>query len=95
MARFPGVHTTEINITAPVVAGVATSVAGFVGIVPRGPFNQPVEVHSWEDFINKFAFGLGTPFLTNAYLSYAISGFYQNAGRGKIYVLRVGDGTQT
>jgi len=94
MSRYPGVYVNEVSLSAPTVAGAGGTVAGFVGITPRGPVGKLVTVTSWDDFLAKFAYGLPTVHLSNAYLPYAVEGFYANAGSGKIYVVRVGDGTE-
>lgn len=83
----PGVYVKERLADKP-IQGVSTSVGGFIGIVPRGIRNKAVMVSSWPDFINKFAYGLSSPFLANSYLSYSLFGFFLNGGT-RAYVVGV------
>lgn len=85
----PGLYIKEVNPNTP-VQGVSTSVAGFIGIVPRGARGKAVMVTSWSDYVNKFAFGLSSPFLSNSYLSYAVYGFFLNGG-SRCYIAGVAD----
>lgn len=64
------------------------SVMGMVGIAPNGDTTKAVLVTSWTEYIEKFAFGVSTPFTTNSMLSYAVYGFFQNGG-SLLYVVRV------
>lgn len=95
MADFlhPGVYVIEQNTGARAIQGVGTSTGGFVGIAPRGPVGKAVLVTSWTDFVNKFAYGLDSPFLPNSYLAYAVYGFFNNGGT-RAYVVRVADGSE-
>lgn len=84
----PGVFVNEIQSDGVAIEGVGTSTAGFVGYTKRGPIGKAVLVTSWTDFVNKFAFGLDTPFMTNANLAYSVYGFFQNGGT-RAYISRV------
>lgn len=85
---FPGVYTENVsNASAPIEA-VGNSTGGFVGISVRGEIGKPTLVTSWQDFLDKFAYGVETPFLANSDLAYSVYGFFQNGGT-KCYVIRV------
>ena len=44
---YPGVYIDEFTPGAP-IQGVATNIAGFVGVARRGELNIPKRVTSWE-----------------------------------------------
>ena len=89
MAEYlsPGVFI-EDNPHPPVAEAVSASTGGFIGIAQRGEVGKPVFISSWNAFINNFAFGMDSPFLTNSDLAYSVYGFFQNGGK-RCYVLRV------
>lgn len=83
----PGVFIEETPNT-PVAEAVSTSTGGFVGIAQRGKVGKPTFISSWNAYINEFAMGMSSPFLTNSDLAYAVYGFFQNGGK-RCYVQRV------
>ena len=85
---FPGVYAENINNASAPIEGVGSSTGGFVGITVRGELRKPILVTSWQDFLDKFAFGVETPFIANSDLAYSVYGFFQNGGT-KCYVIRV------
>jgi hypothetical protein len=89
----PGVYVEEKSTGARPITGVSTSTGAFVVITPRGPVGKAVLVTSWTDFLNKFAYGVDTPFLASAYGAYSVFGFFNNGGT-RAWIVRVGDGTQ-
>ena len=82
----PGVYIEDYPSVAP-MEGASTTVGGFIGISQRGPVNEPVYITSWNGYIEKFAYGMDSPFLPNSDLAYAVYGFFQNGGK-KCYVVR-------
>lgn len=90
MAEYnaPGVYMESVTNTARSVSGISTDTFGFVGVVPRGSLDEPIYVTSWNNFIEKCAGGLSSPFLADYDLSYAVYGFFQNGGT-KAYISRV------
>ena len=89
MANYlsPGVYSESIRSSGSPLEAVGASTGGFVGVTVRGPLNTPTLVTSWQDFINKFAYGVDSPFLANSDLAYAVYGFFQNGGT-KCYIIR-------
>ncbi|PWV95667.1 hypothetical protein DFQ01_12510 [Paenibacillus cellulosilyticus] len=79
----PGVYVEEIEIGSKPVEGVSTSTAGFLGETERGP-TTPQFVTSWLDYQRLF----GSYFRADAYLPYAVQGFFENGGQ-RAYVARV------
>lgn len=73
--------------TPSVDTQVAVGVGALVGIAQRGPINEAVRVTSWNQYINKFAYGMDTPFLAYSYLAYSVYGFFQNGG-SELYIVR-------
>lgn len=80
----PGVYVEEMTSAARPIEGVGTSVAGFVGLAPRGPLNTPVLVPNWSEFVAQFG-----EFTEGCYLAHAVYGFFNNGGT-IAYVVRVG-----
>lgn len=58
-------------------------VAGFVGVAAKGPLDQAVAIEGWPQFVAIFG-----EFLPNAFLAYAVRGFFDNGGR-RCVVVRV------
>jgi uncharacterized protein len=81
----PGVHVEKLDADPQRIRLRRTDVAGFVGIAKRGPLNSPVKIQTWRQFVSTF----GGP-IPDAYLAYAINGFFQNGGR-TCWVVRAGD----
>jgi uncharacterized protein len=79
----PGVYIEEIDRGARPIQGVGTSVAAFVGFTERAPDGRPHLVTNWTQFTNLFG-----GFLPDAYLAYAVRGFFDNGGR-QCYVVSV------
>lgn len=63
---------------------VRLDVAGFVGVAPRGPVDQPTLVRSWSDYRLRFGAFEGA-----GRLPYAVSVFFDQGGE-RAYVVRVG-----
>ncbi len=81
----PGVYFEWQDDRSRSIDGMHTDIAGFVGIAERGPLHQPVKVSSWTQFTSVF----GWP-IPQAYLAYAVQGFFANGGRD-CWVVRVAD----
>jgi uncharacterized protein len=80
---YPGVYIQELTSPVHTIAGVATSIAAFVGYTARGIDNRAEAVFSFSDFQRLFG-GLAS----NSEVSYAAQQFFQNGGT-KAYVVRV------
>ncbi len=79
----PGVYIQEIPSGVRTIAGVATSVAAFLGAAPRGPVNKAVRIFSFSDYERAFG-GLAD----DAELGYAVRQFFVNGGTDA-WVVRV------
>jgi len=79
----PGVYIEEFDRGTKPIQGVGTSVAAFVGFTEKAPDNRPHLVTSWGDYHRLFG-----GFLPDAYLSYAVRGYFDNGGR-QAYVVSV------
>lgn len=71
----PGVYIQEISSGVRTIAGVATSVAAFLGAAARGPINKAVRIHSFADFERGFG-GLSA----DSEMSYGVRQFFLNGG---------------
>ena len=83
---YPGVYIEEIPSGVRTIAGVATSIAAFVGFTARGPVNSPVRIFSFADFERRFG---GLELASD--LSYAVSHFFLNGGT-TAWIVRVAAG---
>src|SRR5262245_13424195 len=50
----PGVYPAPAEQPAPDLVSVRLDIAGFAGIAPRGPVDQPVTVTSWSEYVRDF-----------------------------------------
>ena len=82
--RTPGVYFEWLDSAANGQSSAGrTDVTGFVGIAQRGPLHLPVKAETWNQFQSVFG-----GFIPQAYLSYAVDGFFANGGR-TCWVVRV------
>ena len=79
---YPGVYIQELPSPVHAIAGVATSIAAFVGYTARGIDNRAQAIYSFGDFQRLYG-GLAS----NSEVSYAVQQFYQNGG-SQAYVVR-------
>jgi len=78
----PGVYIQEIDTGNKPIEGVSTSIAGFLGLAERGPITATF-ITSFADFQRAFGSYYTTKKggnATQAYLAYAVEGFFQNGG---------------
>jgi phage tail sheath protein FI len=80
---YPGVYIEELPSGVHTIAGVATSIAAFIGWAPQGPTDHAQLVLSWSDFVRQFG-GLDSRSL----LGYAVSQFFANGGQ-QAYIIRL------
>jgi phage tail sheath protein FI len=80
---FPGVYIQEKSSGVRTITGVATSIAAFIDIFPRGVLDEAVQCLSFADFEREFG---GIDSLSAA--SYAVKQFFQNGGN-EAWVVRV------
>lgn len=80
---YPGVYVQEIASGVRTVAGVPTSIAGFVGRASRGPVNAPTSCFNFGEFTRRFG-GLWS----NGPMSYTVDDFYANGG-GQCEIVRL------
>lgn len=86
----PGVYVESVSSVVSVDDSLSTGIGGFIGIAERGP-EYPVLISSWQEYIDTFALGMDSPFLSDSSLAFAVYGFFQNGGK-RCYVQRaVGD----
>ena len=83
--RTPGVRVEWLDAAEQQPTLVRTDVTGLVGVTERGPLHRPVLVESYEQFVGVFG---GRQ--VQAYLPYAVEGFFANGGRTG-WVVRVAD----
>ena len=79
---YPGVYIQELTSPVHTIAGVATSIAAFVGYTARGIDNRAEQIFSFGDYERLFG-GLAS----DSELSYAVQQFFANGGT-EAYVVR-------
>ena len=84
----PGAYVETFDADPQRIRLRRTDVAGFVGVAERGPINVAVKIQTWRQFQSTFG-----GFMRDAYLAYAVNGFFQNGGR-TCWVVRAGDTTR-
>jgi phage tail sheath protein FI len=82
---YPGVYVQEESSGARAIAGVATSVAMFVGMAERGPMNVPVRVFNIAGFEREFGV------TTRGELATQVRQFFINGG-GTAWIGRIAEG---
>ena len=89
---YPGVYIEELPSNVHSIAGVATSIAAFIGWAPQGPTDKAVLVESFTQFQSIFGGFVPVP---GVYLAYAVNQFFANGG-SQAYIIRlVWDGSLT
>lgn len=86
---YPGVYIEELSSGVHTIAGVATSIAAFVGWAPQGPVTEATLVQSWPEYQTLFG-GLDSRSL----LGYAVNQFFGNGGQQAYIVRLVWDGSE-
>ncbi|HTE95817.1 MAG TPA: phage tail sheath subtilisin-like domain-containing protein [Bradyrhizobium sp.] len=82
-SAFPGAYVEEQSFGSRSIAGVATSVAAFIGPTQRGPVARPVEVRSFSEFEQRFG-----ELLAALETGYAVRQYFVNGG-SQAWVVRV------
>ena len=90
----PGVYVESTSSVASVDDSLSTGIGGFIGIAERGP-GIPTLISSWQEYIDTFAFGMDSPFLSNSFLAFAVYGFFQNGGKQCYVQKAIRGGTQS
>ena len=80
---YPGVYIEEVPSGVRTIAGVATSIAAFVGWTQKGPTDRAELVLSWADFVRKFG-GLDA----RSQFGHSVSHFFANGGQ-RAYIIRL------
>jgi uncharacterized protein len=83
--QTPGVYFEWLNTQPAELQIQRTDITGFVGICQRGPLHSPQKIESWTQFTSIFG-----GCIPQAFLAYAVQGFFANGGR-TCYVVRVAD----
>jgi phage tail sheath protein FI len=83
--RTPGVYFERQDTAQPLIGPLRTDIAGFVGIAERGPLHTAAKIESYAQFTS--VFGRKT---AQAYLAYAVDGFFKNGGQ-TCWIVRVAD----
>ena len=90
---YPGVYVEEVNTGTKPIEGVSTSTVGFLGVAERGPITARF-VSSYTEFQRSFGGYFTDSSGTQAYLAYAVEGFFLNGGL-RCYIARVASAKAT
>jgi phage tail sheath protein FI len=91
LRTYPGVYIEELPSGVRTITPVATSITAFIGRALRGPVDNPVLIHSFEDFDRIYGGLWGSSPMT-----YAVQQFYLNGGSDALIVrVQNGAGLQT
>lgn len=82
----PGIYMEEVSSGSKPIEGVGTAVAAFVGFAASGPFNEPLLVTNWTQFVNTFG-----GFVEGSYLAHSVYAYFLNGG-GVAYIVRISTG---
>jgi phage tail sheath protein FI len=83
---YPGVYVEELTNSVRTIIGVSTSITAFIGRALKGPVNDPILIHNFEDFRHIFG---GLWIKSN--MSYAVYQYFQNEGKDAL-IVRVHNG---
>lgn len=83
----PDVYIQDMNTGASPIQGASTTIGILIGAMRSGPINEAVLCGSWTEFIQNFANGLDTPFMSDSDLPYSVYEFFANGGK-QVYVVR-------
>ena len=83
--KSPGVYVEEVQAGSRPIEGVGTATAAFIGITASGPYDRPVKVTNWSQYVREFG-----GWVEGAYLPHAVYQYFNNAG-GSCYVIRIGE----
>jgi phage tail sheath protein FI len=84
---YPGVYIQETNTGNKPIEGVSTSIVGFLGIAERGPVTATF-LTSYADYQRSFGNYYTDSKGNQAYLAYAVEGFFLNGGQ-QCWVARI------
>lgn len=90
----PGVYINDVKSGSSVLSSLSSSVGVMLGATRSGKIGEVQLITSFTEFIQEFANGLDTPFMSNSYLPYAVHGFFTNGGK-YLYIGRVAHSTAT
>ncbi|MDJ0726152.1 MAG: phage tail sheath subtilisin-like domain-containing protein [Prochloraceae cyanobacterium] len=90
----PGVYVEEIDRGSRPIEGIATNVAGFVGFTEDirngAELFKPMLVTNWSQYLQYFGRPNSDGFTDfNAYLPFAVNGFFLNGG-GRCWIVSIG-----
>jgi uncharacterized protein len=83
---YPGVYIEEVPSGVRTIAGVGTSITGFIGRARRGPVDGPVRIQSFADYTRVFG-----GFWSESTLGYAVHHYFMNGGADAV-VVRIDNG---
>jgi uncharacterized protein len=88
---YPGVYVEEVDTGNKPIEGVSTSTVGFLGIAERGPIIATF-ITSYTEFQRSFGSYYTDANGNQAYLAYAVEGFFLNGGL-RCWIARVTSST--
>jgi hypothetical protein len=72
--RAPGIYQSFDSVTPPPLSIANTRIPGFVGILQKGPMNEPTRISNWDEFCETYGY------TAESYTSDSVFGFFKNGG---------------
>jgi len=97
MYKHPGVYIEHVPSGALAIEAASTSIACFIGDVPRGPIGEPVFITNRGAFAQQFGelddatSGIRDYGDAPDYFGHAVNAFYDNGGQ-QAYIMRIAQG---
>lgn len=88
----PGVYIQDIKSGSQSIVQASSSIGCLLGATRSGLLGEAQLVSSFTEFLNLYANGLDTGFMSNSALAYAVHGFFTNGGQ-QVYIGRVASST--
>ena len=90
----PGIYIHDIKSGSSILSSNSSSVGVMLGATRSGKLGEVQLVTSFTEFVQEYANGLDTPFMSDSYLPYAVHGFFTNGGK-YLYIGRIAHSTAT
>lgn len=84
----PDVYVEDVSVANQSIEANSNLTGVMLGALRSGPIDKVVLVTSWAEFLEQFAHGLSTAFVSGSLLPDAIYGYFANGGNS-LYVVRV------
>lgn len=88
----PDVYIQDVSSGSASIQVASATIGIMIGTTRSGKVGEAQLVGSFTEFIQYYANGLDTPFMSDSFLTYAVHGFFTNGGK-QLYIIRVASDT--